>query len=78
MLVLTIMKKLGILLSIACLVCLSISFTSEKENQKVTICHIPPGNPDNAHTITVSENALRAHLAHGDLLGDCSCDDDVN
>lgn len=38
---------------------------------KVTICHIPPGNPDNAHPITISVNALDAHLAHGDTIGDC-------
>jgi hypothetical protein len=38
---------------------------------KVDICHIPPGNPANAHTINVSVNAVRAHLAHGDNLGGC-------
>lgn len=38
---------------------------------KVTICHIPPGNPENPQTITVSENAVSAHLAHGDTLGPC-------
>ena len=38
---------------------------------KVDICHIPPGNPANAHTINVSENAMPAHLAHGDTLGPC-------
>ncbi len=43
---------------------------------KVTICHIPPGNPANAHMINVSKNAIRAHLAHGDVLGGCGCDDD--
>ncbi|HSG98576.1 MAG TPA: hypothetical protein VLB27_00910 [candidate division Zixibacteria bacterium] len=43
---------------------------------KITICHIPPGNPDNAHTINVSKNAKRAHLAHGDVLGGCGCSDD--
>ncbi|HNZ43394.1 MAG TPA: hypothetical protein PLI16_01305 [Bacteroidales bacterium] len=37
----------------------------------VTICHIPPGNPANAHTITISVNALPAHLAHGDFVGSC-------
>jgi hypothetical protein len=42
-----------------------------EKNEKVTICHIPPGNPDNAHTIRVSENAVDAHLAHGDTLGEC-------
>jgi hypothetical protein len=38
---------------------------------KITICHIPPGNPANAHEITVSVRALRAHLAHGDNVGEC-------
>jgi cysteine-rich repeat protein len=50
-------------------------------DKKVTLCHAPPGNPGNAHTITVGEPAVRAHLAHGDTLGACgaacpaSCDD---
>ena len=44
-------------------------------NNKVTICHLPPGNPSNEQTIEVSVNAVKAHLAHGDRLGDCaSCD----
>jgi|SRR5918997_2669869 hypothetical protein len=47
----------------------------KKDNKKVTICHIPPGNPDNAHTIRVSENAVDAHLAHGDELGKCPVKD---
>ena len=39
---------------------------------KVTICHIPPGNPANAHTITVGIAAVPAHLAlHGDTIGEC-------
>ena len=38
---------------------------------KVTICHVPPGNPDNAHSISVSENAVQKHLNHGDFLGEC-------
>ena len=38
---------------------------------KVDICHIPPGNPANAHVINVSVHAVPAHLAHGDNLGDC-------
>jgi len=36
--------------------------------QKVLICHVPPGNPANAHVISVSANAVAAHLAHGDCL----------
>ena len=39
--------------------------------EKVVICHIPPGNPNNAHTITVGASAVAAHLAHGDTLGPC-------
>ncbi len=37
----------------------------------VLICHIPPGNPDNAHTIGVSPEAVDRHLAQGDYLGPC-------
>lgn len=40
-------------------------------NAKVQVCHIPPGNPGNFHTITISENALQAHLGHGDIAGTC-------
>ena len=43
----------------------------ELEDKKVTICHIPPGNPDNAKTKEVSKDAVAAHLAHGDTLGLC-------
>lgn len=47
------------------------AFAAKGGTAKVTICHIPPGNPANAHTITVSEKAVPAHLAHGDTLGPC-------
>jgi hypothetical protein len=46
------------------------------ETQKTTICHIPPGNPENAHTLCVGTPAVDAHLAHGDHLGSC-CDADA-
>ena len=36
------------------------------EEAKVVLCHIPPGNPENAHTIEVGESAVDAHLEHGD------------
>jgi hypothetical protein len=38
---------------------------------RVTLCHCPPGNPNNCHTITVGSNAVNAHLNHGDTLGAC-------
>jgi hypothetical protein len=43
----------------------------DDDNDKVKICHIPPGNPDNAHTIRVNENAVDAHLDQGDYKGEC-------
>ena len=49
----------------------SAEVSGQAADPKVTICHIPPGNPDNPQTITVSENALPAHLEHGDSLGAC-------
>lgn len=38
---------------------------------KVVICHYPPGNSGNRHTIEVGQPALSAHLAHGDTQGLC-------
>lgn len=58
--------------TIAAIVLLNPSIAQERTNKKVVICHVPPGNPDNAHTIEVSENAVDAHLAHGDYLGACT------
>jgi hypothetical protein len=38
-----------------------------------TICHAPPGNPSNAHTIIVGTSSLTAHLKnHNDILGECT------
>ena len=42
-----------------------------QDTKKTTVCHIPPGNPANAHTICVGNPAVPAHLAHGDHLGEC-------
>ena len=41
------------------------------DDKKVTLCHAPPGNPENLQTLSVAEGAVAAHLAHGDLLGAC-------
>jgi hypothetical protein len=38
---------------------------------KITICHIPPGNPDKKKTIEVGQSAWPAHEKHGDTLGPC-------
>ena len=45
-------------------------------NAKVQVCHAPPDDPSNFQTISVTEKALPAHLAHGDTSGSCdaACD----
>jgi hypothetical protein len=55
----------------SCTVLAFLAFSAPAWAAKVQICHVPPGNPANFHTITVNENALQAHLGHGDLLGTC-------
>ncbi len=44
---------------------------------KVTICHLPPGNPSNVQLITVGAPAVPAHVRlHGDAVcatGDSNC-----
>jgi len=43
-----------------------------QNTKKTTICHIPPGNPANAHTLCIGNPAVPAHLHnHGDYLGPC-------
>ena len=42
-----------------------------KSMDKVTICHKPGKNGDPGVTLRVSSNALKAHLGHGDVEGDC-------
>jgi hypothetical protein len=39
---------------------------------RVTICHIPDGNLTGANNVTVGEDLVPDHLAHGDTIGSCS------
>ncbi len=44
----------------------------DDDDRKKTICHFPPGNPLNAHTISVGHHAAEKHMIkHGDTIGDC-------
>jgi hypothetical protein len=47
---------------------------NNNHNNKLTICHRPPDNPDNYQTIIIKRSALQDHLSHGDL--ECACDPD--
>lgn len=44
---------------------------AEEGEQTITICHIPPGNPDARHTKEIGEPAWQAHKGHGDHEGPC-------
>lgn len=46
------------------------------DDDKIEICHIPPGNPNNPQTITIAKSALAAHLSHGDHKDECDDDDE--
>jgi hypothetical protein len=48
------------------------AFAQPTNPKKVTICHIPPENPDERHTITIGAPAVAAHVRnHGDYIGAC-------
>ncbi len=46
--------------------------TSSPELGLVIICHRPPGNPANGHTISIGAPAVKAHLAKGSTVGPCT------
>jgi len=60
----------------------TIIYNEEEENnsnpeQKITICHIPPGNNGNPQTIEIPLSAWPAHQAHGDVLGPCVIEEPI-
>lgn len=62
---LAVVSVLAVVLSLAPLVAAG--------QDKVVICHVPPGNPDAAHTITVGAPAVEEHMGeHGDTMGPCA------
>jgi len=53
------------------------------DEEKVCICHLPPGNPENRHTICIGPSAVPAHIRnHGDSPEPCEketlCGDGVD
>ena len=40
-------------------------------NNKVQICHVPPGNPEKEKDKCINKDSVPAHLNHGDRLGPC-------
>ncbi|MGR9012096.1 MAG: hypothetical protein ACU83U_00480 [Gammaproteobacteria bacterium] len=45
------------------------SGSGDKSKQKITVCHVPPGNPENKHTIHIAFSAWEAHKRHTNTIG---------
>src|SRR3972149_2509933 len=54
------------------------SYPSDYEGKKINVCHVPPENSDNAHTINISVNEWKAHMTHGDYWGECDGPDQTD
>ena len=52
--------------------------SDDSSSDKVTICHVPPGNEDNPQTLSVASSAVDAHLSNhpGDHVGACDSSED--
>lgn len=48
-----------------------LKFTGKPIKHKINVCHYPPGNCANVHTIQIDSSSLAAHLSHG---GGCAVD----
>lgn len=48
----------------------------EDDADTLVICHYPPGNPSEQHSITIDADAWDAHAGHGDSEGFCEGDDE--
>jgi hypothetical protein len=48
--------------------CLFFSIMAFSHSEKVGVCHSPPGEPTNRQQISISVNAVNAHLNHGDSI----------
>ena len=63
------LKRIAFFLPVVLSAVLVVSAANAEE--KIALCHYPPGNPNNPQNIVVGEAALKAHLRHGDLIGAC-------
>lgn len=41
------------------------TIAAQPQDHKIMICHVPPGNPDNAHVVTIDQHAWdNGHTPH--------------
>ena len=58
----------AILASVTVLVFLGTMLLTAGPEPKITICHVPPGNPENVQVITIGQSAWPAHQTHSGIL----------
>jgi hypothetical protein len=49
-----------------------LAVAADQPDDRMTICHIPPGNPGAARTEEIPRSAWSAHQGHGDHQGACT------
>ena len=42
--------------------------STKSSTPKVSVCHVPNGNPEKAVTLLLSQSAVQKHLDHGGIL----------
>jgi len=47
-------------------------FDNCDQEDQITICHVPPDDPENPVDLVIPVSQLAAHLAHGDTIGSCA------
>ena len=52
-----------------------IDISCGNNNDKVLVCHLPPGYPENIQMICIAPSAIQAHLDHGCYVGMCDAPD---
>jgi hypothetical protein len=63
------MKRLGILLVVGVMFLSALPvYAAGKPNTKADVCHLEDKSSNRYHLINISENAVKAHLNHGDVL----------
>lgn len=65
------MKCIYIILLLVSTLLNTTTTANAKGNTKMDVCHIPPDDPSNYHTLNINNKAMKAHLAHGDIAGNC-------
>src|SRR5215211_6657295 len=58
---------LAVLAALAFVMAMTVYATSANaQEEELGVCHVPPGNPENAHWIGPDEESFDTHEAHGD------------